>query len=349
VTTTAGVTTATIETAELPVGADAITATYDGDVFFDASTSPIDALTVHPDTSTVNIAATPADPVPGEQVTYTASVSADAPGAGRPGGTVSLSDDGSVISGCQSLTLSPTDPPKVNCTETYDVDATHSVVATYNGSAGFLPSTAVVTETVAPRPTTTSITVSPRTLTTGEPVSFTATVAANVGSAKPTGIVTFTDDGAPIGTSVLTTTDGSTTTSLLLTTLPLGDNSIGASFSGNANFGTSASDTTVVTVSRATTVLELVSSGALSTSGQPLTLIANVFPSTGSGETGTVTFFYEGSAVGRSSVSNGQATFTTAALPIGTGSLTATYGGDTNFVGSATTSEWSQEVDPAPG
>jgi hypothetical protein len=349
VTTTAGVTTATIDTAELPVRADAITAAYNGDVFFDASTSAIDAMTVHPDTSTVNIVATPADPVPGEQVTYTASVSAAAPGAGRPGGTMSLNDDGSDISGCQSLTLSPTDPPKVTCTETYDVDATHSVVATYSGSADFLPSTAVVTETVAPRPTTTSITVSPRTATTGEPVSFTATVAANGGSANPAGIVTFTDDGTPIGTSLLTTTDGSTTTSLLLTTLPLGDNSIGASFSGDANFGTSASATTVVTVSRATTVLELVSSDALSTSGQPVTFIANVFPSTGSGETGTVTFSYNGTVIGSAGVSNGQATLTTAALPIGTGSLTATYGGDANFVGSATTSEWSQEVDPAAG
>jgi hypothetical protein len=74
-----------------------------------------------------------------------------------------------------------------------------------------------------------------------------------------------------------------------------------------------------------------------------------VFPSTGSGETGTVTFSYNGTVIGSAGVSNGQATLTTAALPIGTGSLTATYGGDANFVGSPTTSEWSQEVDPAAG
>jgi hypothetical protein len=44
----------------------------------------------------------------------------------------------------------------------------------------------------------------------------------------------------------------------------------------------------------------------------------------------------------------GQATLTTTTLPIGTGSVTATYGGDGNFAGSDSTSTWSQEVDPAP-
>ena len=62
-----------------------------------------------------------------------------------------------------------------------------------------------------------------------------------------------------------------------------------------------------------------------------------MFPATGSGETGTVTFFYDGTVIGSASVSNGQATLTTATLPIGTGSVTATYGGDANFAGSATT------------
>ena len=185
--TAGGVTTATIDTANLAVGSEPVTATYSGDVLFGPSTSPIDALTVHPDNSDVTIAAAPGDAVPGQEVTYTASVSAAAPGAGQPGGTVSLSDDGNVVTGCQSLTLTSTVPPQVTCSETYDADATHSVVATYNGSADFLPSTAAVTETVAPEPTTTSVTASSRTSTTGEPVSFTATVTASAGTGEPDG------------------------------------------------------------------------------------------------------------------------------------------------------------------
>ncbi len=349
VTTAGGVTTATIDTANLAVGSQPVTATYGGDVLFGPSTSPIDALAVQPDNSNVTIAAAPANAVPGQEVTYTASVSAAAPGAGQVGGTVSVSDDGNVVTGCQSLTLSSTDPPQVTCSETYDADATHSVVATYSGSADFLPSTAAVTETVAPQPTTTSVTASSRTTTTGEPVSFTATVTASAGDANPTGSVTFSDDGTPIGTSTLSTTGGVTTTSMLLTTLPLGVNSIGASFGGDPNFGASTSGTSaLVTVSRATTELSLGSSDDPSTSGQPVTLSASVLPSTGSGETGTVTFSYGGTVIGSASVSNGQATFTTAALPTGIGYVTAAYSGDGNFAESTTTSTWSQEVDPAP-
>ncbi len=348
VATAGGVTSATIDTAALPVGSQPVTATYDGDVLFGPSTSPVHALTVQPDNSHVSISAAPADAAPGQEVTYSVSVSADAPGAGRADGTVSLSDDGTPIQNCQLLALPSTDPPQVTCSQTYDADATHSVVATYNGGVDFLPSSGGLTETVAPRPTTTSITVSSRTSTTGEPISFTATVSSRAATADPTGNVTFTDDGQPIGTSTLSTTDGVTTTSMLLTTLPLGVNSIGASFGRNANFEASASGATLVTVSRATTALGLASSDDLSTSGQPVTFIANVFPSTGSGETGTVTFSSEGTVIGSASVSNGQAILTISTLPIGTASLTASYGGDANFVGSATTSPWSQEVDPAP-
>ena len=349
VSTADGATTATIDTASLVVGSQPVTATYSGDVLFGPGSSPVLALAVQPDNSNVAITAAPANAVPGQEVTYTASVSAAAPGAGQAGGSVSLTDDGNTVPGCQSLALSSTDPPQVTCSATYDADATHSVVASYNGSADFLPSTAEVTETVAPQPTTTEVTASSLATTTGEPVSFTATVTPSAGTANPTGSVTFTDNGTPIGTSTLSTDGGVTTTSMLLTTLPLGVNAIGASFVGNLDFGTSTSTSALVTVSRATTELSLGSSDNPSTAGQPVTLTASVLTSTGSGETGTVTFSYEGMVIGAANVSNGQATFTTAALPVGTGYVTAAYTGDGNFAGSTTTSTWSQEVDSVPG
>lgn len=349
VSTVDGVTTASIDTAALAVGSQSIRAAYEGDVLFGPSTSSLTEVRVQPDSSNTTIAAAPVDPAPGEQVTYTVSVSADAPGAGDPGGTVSLSDDGTPVAGCEALTLAPTGPRQVTCSETYGADAAHSLVATYNGSPDFLPSTATLSETVAPRPTSTKVTVSPRTLTTGEPVSFTATVSVSAGSANPSGSVTFTDNSTPIGTSTLTTTDGVTTTSLLVTTLPMGTNAISAAFGGDTNFGASASGPVPVTVSRATTAVEVVSSDELTTVGQPVTFIANVFPATGSGETGTVTFSYNGTVIGSAPVSDGQATLTTTALPVGSGSVVATYGGDAGFLGSTTSAAWSQEVDPAPG
>ena len=88
VATAAGVTTATLDTANLPVGSQPVTATYGGDVLFGPSTAPVDTQLVHPDAADVTIEATPAAAVPGQQVTYTVTVSAAAPGAGSPAGRV---------------------------------------------------------------------------------------------------------------------------------------------------------------------------------------------------------------------------------------------------------------------
>ena len=63
-------------------------------------------------------------------------------------------------------------------------------------------------------------------------------------------------------------------------------------------------------MTRASTTLGLLASANPSTPGQPVTLTATVFPTTGSGETGTVTFFDNGTRIGTGDVSNGQATLT---------------------------------------
>jgi hypothetical protein len=68
---------------------------------------------------------------------------------------------------------------------------------------------------------------------------------------------------------------------------------------------------------------------------------ATVSPSTA---TGTVQFLDNGNPLGSAvTLSGGVATYSTGALTVGTHSITASYGGDTNFVGS-TSSALSQEV-----
>src|SRR4029077_20458645 len=79
VATAAGVTTATIDTTDLQVGSQPVTATYDGDVLFSPSSSPVDAVTVQPDNPDVTIAATPANAAPGQQANYTRAGARSAP------------------------------------------------------------------------------------------------------------------------------------------------------------------------------------------------------------------------------------------------------------------------------
>lgn len=88
-----------------------------------------------------------------------------------------------------------------------------------------------------------------------------------------------------------------------------------------------------------------------STYGQPVTLTATVSPSTSNSSTptGTVTFM-DGSIVlnpdGSPINTSGVATFDTSTLPAGTDSITAVYGGDSNF-SSSTSSPVSQVVNQA--
>ena len=75
-----------------------------------------------------------------------------------------------------------------------------------------------------------------------------------------------------------------------------------------------------------------------------MTLTATVFPTTGSGETGVVTFSDDGIPIGTSAVSNGQATLNVFTVPVGDDPITADYTGDDNFIGSSTTTPLSQMV-----
>jgi hypothetical protein len=83
------------------------------------------------------------------------------------------------------------------------------------------------------------------------------------------------------------------------------------------------------------TTTTLTSSANPSAFGQSVTFTATVTPNSGSETpTGMVTFTEGGATLGITSLSGGQATFTTSALSVGMHTIVATYGGDPNFIGS---------------
>ncbi|HEY8749505.1 MAG TPA: Ig-like domain-containing protein, partial [Tepidisphaeraceae bacterium] len=82
----------------------------------------------------------------------------------------------------------------------------------------------------------------------------------------------------------------------------------------------------------------LTSSAPTRAFGDAVTFTATVASSNGSGATptGTVAFSQDGVALGSSAIQpDGTATLTRSNLPVGTDHITATYGGDTNYTGSA--------------
>ncbi|HSY34571.1 MAG TPA: Ig-like domain repeat protein, partial [Acidobacteriaceae bacterium] len=69
--------------------------------------------------------------------------------------------------------------------------------------------------------------------------------------------------------------------------------------------------------------------------GQPVTITVTVPTISTTVPTGTVTFYYNGVAIGTGTLNtSGVATLTTGSLPVGTGTLTVGYSGDSNYASS---------------
>src|SRR5262249_3030557 len=120
------------------------------------------------------------------------------------------------------------------------------VTASYAGAADLESATTNSAFTVTSIPTTTTVVANPPTVTVGDPVTFTATVAPGFGSSTPTGSVQFKVDGADFGAAVpLSGGPGSSTaTSAPISTLDLGFHNVQAVFNGSTDYAASSSPAT---------------------------------------------------------------------------------------------------------
>ena len=199
-------------------------------------------------------------------------------------------------------------------------------------------------------PTTTALSSSVNPSAFGQQVSFSVTVTPTQSSAlTPTGIVTFNDGSTVLGTVALS----SGTAIFNASGLGVGSHSITASYGGDNQCGSSTSVAVTQVVNRAGTTTALTASPNPANIGQSVTLTATVTvvaPGAGT-PTGTVNFRDGTTSTSLGTVvlnSAGSATISTSSLATGSHSLTATYGGDTNFSGSASAATNLSVVLPAP-
>ncbi len=172
--------------------------------------------------------------------------------------------------------------------------------------------------------TTLALTSSANPSTYGSPVMLTATVAP----ATAIGTVTFMDGTTTLGTGTLS---GGTAT-FSTSALAVGSQSITASYGGDTNDTSSTSTTLTQMVNQTNTMVALMSSPNPSVYGSPVTFTATVTPPTA---TGTVTFTDGSTTLGTGTLAGGIATYSTSALAVGSQSIAASYGGDTNDGNSA--------------
>jgi len=309
-------------------GAQTITAT-------DTVTSSISgvsgSISVVANTSTT-LSASPSPATYGQSVTFTATVSPS--GSGTPTGTVTFKD------GSTTLGTATVSGGTAAFTTSSLAVGSHSITAAYGGATYFAGSTSSpIAETVNRAAANIVVTSTANPSVFGQSVTFTATVTAST-SAAPTGTVTFSSSSGIIGAATLNGGNATVTTS----SLGVGVSTVTASYSGDANF-TASTATANQTVNQASTSTALVSAPNPSTFGGYVIFTANVTAiAPGSGTpTGSVTFKDGSTTLGSATLSGGAAAFSTSTLAAGPHSITAVYGGDTNFTGS-TSSPLTQTV-----
>ncbi len=313
---------AAYSTSVLNAGSNSMTATYGGDTNFVGSTSGVLNQVVNEASTTTGLTSSLNPSSYGQAATFTATVTGQY--GGTPTGTVSFYD-GTTLLGTGTLNSG---------VATYSTSAlsvgTHSMTAVYGGDTNFLGSTSgVLKQVVNQASTTTGLTSSPNPSSYGQTVTFTATVTGQYGG-TPTGTVSFYDGTTLLGTGTLSGGVATYSTSAL----GIGSHSMTAVYGGDTNFLGSTSGALSQVVNQASTTTGLSSSQNPSNYGQTVTFTAKVAGQYGGTPTGTVSFYDGTKLLGTGTLNSGVATYSTSALSGGSHSMTAVYGGDTNFLGS---------------
>jgi RHS repeat-associated protein len=334
---------ATLAPVTLSVGSHSITAAYAGDGSFNPSTSPASVQTVNQASTTTTLAAAPSTTTNfGQAVTFTATVAAVSPGAGQPTGTVTFKD------GSTTLGTGNVSGGQATFTTTTLAVGAHAIGAAYGGDSNFKSSTASsLTQTINAIATTTLLTVSPASAGLGQTITLTATVSGvSQGPANPTGTVTFLDGSTSLGTGTL---NAAAQAAMSIASLAPGNHPLSAVYGGDSGYSGSTASAVNASVAKGITTTTLTTSLANSTYGQAVTFSVSVGTSvTGWGSpSGTVTLSDSGNSIlATLSLSGGSATWTVSNLGPGTHTITAAYGGDSNF-GTSTSSSLTQTVQQA--
>jgi hypothetical protein len=286
---------------------------------------------------TVALSTSPSPSGLNQPMTFSANVSAAAPAAGTPSGTVRFFD-GATLLGSSTLSTG-----NVSFTTAGLAAGVHSIQAAYDVDGSFLPGTGSASHTVNDAAATPSIAIasSRNPASVGQSVRLTATLSMSAGPVS--GSVQFYDGEALLGTSPIVSGSATFTT----TALAAGSHAITVRYLGSASAPPIISGVFVQAVGSSgwknrTSSATVSASPNPSALGATVTLTANITGSNGT-PAGVVLFMVNGEVVGGPvtltaiSGSTARATFVLSGLPGGSHLVTATYLGSSNYKGSTAT------------
>ena len=304
---TAGTATCAVSSGLVAGGHD-IVASYSGDASFAAGDNSADPLVeqVNAASTSTSLSADNGPLVTGQPVTFTATVSPNAPGspgAATPTGPVEFQADGTDLPGCGAVAVDATGTAECTVPAGF-APSTQTITATYAGDANFTGSA------VAPLPvevdadaTTVEVAASANPPVTGQGVVYTAVVApVGPGSGMPTGTVTFTVTGPkkpPIACAAGNTVSlsgGLASCAIPASKLTVGATySVAVTYSGSTQF-LGSSGSLAQTIAQGAAMVSVTSNANPSVSGAAVTFNASVVPTSPAGGkvTGTVTWTITG-------------------------------------------------------
>jgi probable HAF family extracellular repeat protein len=245
------------------------------------------------------------------------------------------------LSGAGTGTPPPPPPPAtvpVLDNETIHVADTESFPDVFDAEKVTVTDT--VTVTVLPSLVSTEIAIYgvPRTIDYPGPITLRARILSADGAIVSGGTVQFSvaqvSRGCPLSVAPALVSSGVAASRPL--SICAGTYSLTATYSGNGTFaGSMTTSATPLRVRQLATTTTL-QAPATASPGSPVVFTATVTAILRRDTpTGTVTFLMGENILGSAPLSNGVATFTDSSLPTGEDSITASYGGDTNFEGSS--------------
>jgi hypothetical protein len=237
---------AAFSTSALLVGSHTITANFTGANGWTNSSGSDTASpqVVNKAATSTQVTSSASTSVFGQQVTFTAIVTAISPGSGVPSSSVTFKD------GSTTLTTALLD---ANGRASFSTSAmaigSHSITAVYGGDGKFSTSTSTsLNQTVNKDATITALTSSADPTVAGQLVTFMATVSVSApGSGTPLGSVTFRDKNTVLQMVPL---NASGQAMFSTSSLSQGAHQITAAYGGAASYAASTSSTLVENISK---------------------------------------------------------------------------------------------------
>jgi predicted secreted protein len=302
--------TASYSTSALAQGTHSITLIYSGDTNYLSTQSATYTLTVNAKGATSTAIVSLQNPSPvGQPATFVATVTPS-----TATGSVQFLDGATVLG---TVTLSG---GSATFATSSLAQGTHSITAVYSGDANDTASTSAVLSQGVKLITGLGVTLNPNPAAVGQTVVITGTL-----NPAATGTVQFLDGSTVLATVTLSAGTVSYSTSALAQ----GAHSITLIYSGDTNYLSTQSATYPLSIKAAASVA-LSSSVNPASPGQSVSFTATVTPSAA---TGSVQFLDGSTLLATVSLSGSSAVFSTTALAAGVHSISAVYGGDSNYIG----------------